>query len=144
MNGLIRPWPGMVRSLHPGFIIWHRRRSAEEVGGHKTHSKFMMAQQVDALPTFQNGNLKVHSVGHSTPHDFLASLDLQEAYLHVPILMAHRRFLRFCFQGEHFQYWALPFGLASEPRVFIKVLVVLLAHLHLQGWQPLLTWTVYC
>lgn len=51
------------------------------------------------------------------PSDFLSSIDLMEAYLHVPILPAHRQFLRFAFRGFHYQYRALPFGLSSAPRV---------------------------
>lgn len=29
--------------------------------------------------------------------DFLTSIDLMEAYLHIPILFEHRQFLRFCY-----------------------------------------------
>ncbi|XP_013909106.1 PREDICTED: ubiquitin carboxyl-terminal hydrolase 7-like [Thamnophis sirtalis] len=58
--------------------------------------------------------------------DFLASVDLTEAYLHIPILPAHRQFLRFSHKSRHYQYRALPFGLASAPRTFTKVLA---AHL---------------
>ncbi|XP_034289304.1 uncharacterized protein LOC117675085 [Pantherophis guttatus] len=61
--------------------------------------------------------------------DLLSSIDLTEAYLHVPILPSHRRFLRFCFANNHYQYRALPFGLSSAPRVFTKLMSVLAAHL---------------
>lgn len=43
--------------------------------------------------------------------NFLTSIDLTEAYLHIPILASHQQFLRFCYTGCHFQYRALPFGL---------------------------------
>lgn len=36
------------------------------------------------------------------PGEFLTSLDLTEAYLHVPIRPSHRRFLRFCIDHKHF------------------------------------------
>lgn len=48
--------------------------------------------------------------------DFLASLDLSEAYLHIPIRPNHRRFLRFVYAGAHYQYRPLPFGLKSLPK----------------------------
>ena len=54
--------------------------------------------------------------------DFMASLDIMDAYLHVPICTKHQRFLRFAIGEDHFQFVALPFGLASAPRVFTKVL----------------------
>lgn len=63
----------------------------------------------------------------------MTSLDLTEAYLHVPILHSHRRFLRFCVEGVHWQFKALPFGLSTAPRVFTKLLVNPVSHLRKQG-----------
>lgn len=57
--------------------------------------------------------------------DFLTSIDLTEAYLHVPIHQGHRQYLRFCYSGKHLQYQALQFRLASVPRVFTKLLAAL-------------------
>ncbi|XP_034272360.1 uncharacterized protein LOC117664969 [Pantherophis guttatus] len=61
--------------------------------------------------------------------DLLTSIDLTEAYLHVPIHPSHRHFLRVCFANSHYQYRALPFGLSSAPRVFTKLMSALAAHL---------------
>ncbi|XP_070591368.1 CUE domain-containing protein 1 isoform X2 [Erythrolamprus reginae] len=61
--------------------------------------------------------------------DLLTSIDLKEAYLHVPVYPAHRKFLRFCSEGIHYQYKAMPFGLSSAPRTFTKLLDALTAHL---------------
>jgi len=49
------------------------------------------------------------------PGDFAVSLDLKDAYLHVPILPAHRRYLKFIFKGQTFHFTVLPFGLSSAP-----------------------------
>lgn len=65
--------------------------------------------------------------------DYTAFLELQESYLHIPILQGHCHFLRFSYAGSHSQFKALPFDLASAPRVFTKVLFTLMAHAHLQG-----------
>ncbi|XP_061491494.1 uncharacterized protein LOC133388926 [Rhineura floridana] len=76
----------------------------------------------------------LHSITDSLQEgDFLASIDLKEAYLRVPICIDHRKFLRFAFGSQHFQYRAMPFGLSSAPRVFTKVLLTLVAYLRLQG-----------
>nr|XP_056713107.1 sodium channel protein type 5 subunit alpha-like [Euleptes europaea] len=64
---------------------------------------------------------------------YFTSLDLKEAYLHVPIHLSHRRFLRFCYNRKHYQFKALPFGLNSAPRVFTKILVTLVALLRQEG-----------
>ncbi|XP_032069511.1 uncharacterized protein LOC116506048 [Thamnophis elegans] len=61
--------------------------------------------------------------------DYLTSIVLTEAYLHISICPDHCCFLRFCYNNCHYQYKALPFGLSSAPRAFTKVLVALTAHL---------------
>ncbi|KAL0196760.1 hypothetical protein M9458_005300, partial [Cirrhinus mrigala] len=44
--------------------------------------------------------------------DWFAAIDLKNAYFHVSILPRHRPFLWFAFEGQAYQYKALPFGLA--------------------------------
>ncbi|KAL0194816.1 hypothetical protein M9458_008388, partial [Cirrhinus mrigala] len=52
--------------------------------------------------------------------DWFVTIDLKDAYFHVSILPQHRKFLRFAFRGEVYQYRVLPFGLALSPRTFTK------------------------
>ena len=47
------------------------------------------------------------------PGDWMVVLDLQDAYFHIPVLQAHRRYLRFTVGQEHFQFAVLLFGLTS-------------------------------
>ncbi|CAJ0968537.1 unnamed protein product [Ranitomeya imitator] len=65
--------------------------------------------------------------------EFLASIDIKDAYLHIPIFPPHQRFLRFAVLEDHFQFTALPFGLATAPRVFTKVMAAVMAILHSRG-----------
>jgi ribonuclease HI len=67
------------------------------------------------------------------PGDWLASIDLTDAYLHIPIIPSHRKYLRFAVGGQHFQYRVLPFGLTSAPRVFTKVLAPIVAEARRAG-----------
>ena len=53
--------------------------------------------------------------------DWAATVDLKDAYLHVPIAKEHRRFLRFWWRGRSYQFRRLPFGLSSAPRTFTRV-----------------------
>ena len=64
------------------------------------------------------------------PGDWAVSIDLTDAYLHVPIFPKHRQFLRFCILGHCYQWKALCFGPTSAPRVYTKVLSVVMGHLH--------------
>ena len=65
--------------------------------------------------------------------DLMVKVDLKDAYLMVPIHHQDRKFLRFSWEQEVFQFCSLPFGLASAPRTFTKLLRPLLALLRSQG-----------
>lgn len=51
----------------------------------------------------------------------MVSLDLTDAYFHIRIAPAFRHFLHFQFQGTFYQFRAMPFGLSSAPRTFMKL-----------------------
>lgn len=61
------------------------------------------------------------------------TIDLKDAYFHIKILPQHRKFLRFAFGGEAYQYRVLPFSLALSPRTYTKCMDAALAPLRLQG-----------
>ncbi|XP_071984144.1 uncharacterized protein [Engystomops pustulosus] len=68
---------------------------------------------------------------------YMCTIDLRDAYYHVPIHHSSQKFLRFSvFSPEgsilHFQFRALPFGISSAPRVFTKIMVEVVAFLRLQ------------
>ncbi|MCG7869756.1 MAG: hypothetical protein JAY74_25725 [Candidatus Thiodiazotropha taylori] len=63
------------------------------------------------------------------PNDWAISLDLTDAYLHVPIHRQSRKYLRFCHKGQTYQFKALPFGLATSPYVFTRLMVAVASYL---------------
>ena len=65
--------------------------------------------------------------------DWYTSIDLKDAYFHIPIYPPHRKFLRFGFEGKTFEYMVLPFGLSLAPRVFVKITQAAIAPLRHQG-----------
>ena len=54
--------------------------------------------------------------------DYAFSIDLQHAYLHVPIVKHHHHFLHFVWHNVPYQWKVLPFGLATAPRVFMSLI----------------------
>lgn len=48
------------------------------------------------------------------------SIDLTDAYFHIPIYHPHRKYLWFSFQGTCYKYRVLPFSLSLSPRVFVQ------------------------
>ncbi|XP_022784519.1 uncharacterized protein LOC111325067 [Stylophora pistillata] len=65
------------------------------------------------------------------PNDFMAKIDLKDAYFTVPIWKGHQKFLRFLWKPWEFA--CLPFGIASAPRVFTKILKPVIGLLRKQG-----------
>ena len=66
-------------------------------------------------------------------NDWMTRIDLKDAYFSVPIHPQHRKFLRFRWQEKCFQFTCLPFGLASAPRVFTKILRPIVGFLRSRG-----------
>ena len=65
--------------------------------------------------------------------DWMASIDLKEAYLQVPVHPASRHFLRFVFRDKVYQFKALCFGLSTALQVFTRVMAPVSAILHSMG-----------
>ena len=65
------------------------------------------------------------------------SLDLQDAYLQVPIHPSSQRYLRFLTQSGVFQFRVLCFGLTTAPQVFTRVMAPVAAFLHRLGIRML-------
>ena len=94
--------------------------------------------------SFLNGFLRTQKFRMETPQSIRSSLsrgwwacsiDLKDAYLHVPIHPASRKYLRFCVADRVFQFRALPFGLASAPWLFTKVVTQVKSLVHTRGIQ---------
>ena len=65
--------------------------------------------------------------------DFLASLDLKDAYFQIPIHRSSRKLLRFTLEGTVYQFQTLCFGLSTAPQVFTRVFAVVSAWAHSHG-----------
>ena len=65
--------------------------------------------------------------------DWATSIDLTDAYFHVLIHEKDRKFLRFCWKNQVFQFRALPFGLTSAPYIFTEVVIAMVKLLREQG-----------
>ena len=69
--------------------------------------------------------------------DFLASLDLKDAYFQIPIHGSSRKLLRFMSEGTVYQFKALCFGLSTAPQVFTRVFAAVSVWAHAR-WIRLL------
>ena len=55
-------------------------------------------------------------------NDWATSIDLKDAYLHIPIHPGTRKFLRFAYQNKIWQFKNLPFGLSPAPWLFTRLM----------------------
>ena len=67
--------------------------------------------------------------------DFAFSIDLQDAYLHIPIVKHHYCFLQFVWHNRPYPWKVLPFGLATAPRVFTTLTKPILFLCHCKGFS---------
>ncbi len=66
-------------------------------------------------------------------NDWMLSLDLQDAYWHIPVAQDHRKYLTFCIDGRTLQCAALPFGWKGSPLTFTKVMRAFVKYLRSRG-----------
>ena len=67
-------------------------------------------------------------------NSYLASVDLRDAYYSVPVAKQHRKYLKFSWNGNLYQFTAMPNGLACTPRYFTKLMKPLFATLRQKGY----------
>ena len=54
--------------------------------------------------------------------DFMATIDLKDAYFSIPIDIRDRKYLRFLWNNTLYEFTCLPFGYSLAPRTFTKIL----------------------
>ena len=55
------------------------------------------------------------------PGEWVSSIDLSDDYLHILIHPNSRKYPRFCYMSQVFQFTSLTFGLATAPQVFAMI-----------------------
>ena len=117
------PSPGFYSRL---FVVWKTSGSWRPVIDLSHLNRFVDVSPFQ-METIQSVLLSVRQ------GDWMASIDLKEAYLQVPVHPASRHFLRFVFRDRVHQFKALCFGLSTAPQVFTRVMAPVSAILHSMG-----------
>ena len=102
------PSPGFYSRL---FVVWKTSGSWHPVIDLSHLNRFVDVSPFQ-METIQSVLLSVRQ------GDWMASIDLKEVYLQVPVHPAFRHFLRFVFRDKVYQFKALCFGLSTAPQVF--------------------------
>ena len=117
------PSPGFYSRL---FVVWKTSGSWRPVIDLSHLNRFVDVSHFQ-METIQSVLLSVRQ------GDWMASIDLKEAYLQVPIHPSSRHLLRFVFRDRVYQFKALCFGLSTAPQVFTRVMAPVSAILHSMG-----------
>ena len=117
------PSPGFYSRL---FVVWKTSGSWRPVIDLSLLNRFVDVSHF-RMETIQSVLLSVRQ------GDWMASIDLREAYLQVPVHPESRRFLRFVAHGRAYQFKALCFVLSMAPQVFARVMAPVSAILHSLG-----------
>lgn len=67
------------------------------------------------------------------PGEWTSTVDISDAYLHVPLSSSIRHYFRFMVEGQVYQFRAMPFGLSTAPREFTQLLQPVLTMLRKEG-----------
>ena len=69
--------------------------------------------------------------------DWAVSIDLTDAYFHIPIHPHYQKYLRFVYEDQVFHFTALQFGMSLSPLVFSKLRPASVAQLDAPSdWRP--------
>ena len=72
------------------------------------------------------------------PGAYLASIDIKDAFYSVPIYEGHKKYLKFMWQGNPFQFRAMPNGYVDAMRVFTKLLKPIFSTLRELGYESVI------
>ena len=126
-KGAIEPSSGGARFYSSVFVVPKHTGGLRPILNLKHFNRYMHIPSFK-MPTLQTVRQLIEQ------GDYAFSIDLQDAYLHVPIVKHHRWFLRFVWHNVPYQWRVLPFGLATAPRVFTSLTKPILFLCHCKGF----------
>jgi hypothetical protein len=116
MKGAIELVP---QPLTPGFysnmfVIPKKNGGSRPVFNLKTLNQYIQAPHFK-METLQEVTKLIKK------NNFLTSIDLSDAFLHIPVHHESRQYLRLHWQGQTYQFCTTPFGLSLVPWLFTKL-----------------------
>ena len=120
-----------VSAQTPGFYS-HLFVVPKTTGGYRPVIDLKALNEHITCPTFRMET--VHSIRQQVQvGEYTTSIDLADAYLHIPVAEAFQPYLRIAVRDQVLQFRAMPFGLNIAPRTFTSLLAPVAATLRAQG-----------
>ena len=73
-----------------------------------------------------------------TPHAYMASIDLKDAFYSISVTPEHRKYLKFKFLNNTYQFNVMPFGYGPAMRIFTKTMKAVFRHLRQKGHKSVI------
>ena len=89
--------------------------------------------QAIVVPKFKMETLSLLLSELLRANDFMVSFDLKSGFWHIPLASKAQQYVAFSWRGKFYCFCRLPFGLASSPWAFSKVLRQLVKHWRSRG-----------
>ena len=127
---IVQPVPDQYQSCYfavpkPRSVKWRPILNLKYFNDHVRHYKFRMESFKLVREWLQ-------------PNAFLVGLDLTDQFLSVPMNKRFRKYLRFTWLHQLYEWKVLPFGLKCSPRVVTKLLKPVMAFLR-ENWGILIS-----
>jgi hypothetical protein len=88
---------------------WRKVIDCREVNKYIKDQTFIMEDHRTARTLIERG-------------DYATSIDIKEAYHHIPVATEFQPYLSFAYAGKYYQYRGMPFGVKHAPRIFTQVM----------------------
>jgi ribonuclease HI len=101
--------------ISPTFLVpkrggeWRKVIDCREVNKYIRDQTFIMEDHRTARMLIEQG-------------DYATSIDIKEAYHHIPVAIEFRPYLSFVYAGRYYQYRGMPFGVKHAPRIFTLIM----------------------
>jgi hypothetical protein len=127
-EGIVIPVPeSYIKFFNSTFLVPKKDGGFRKVLNCREINKYMKVDhfKMDSTKTVQDLLL---------PGDFAVSVDLMSAYNHISVHPALRPYLGFVFERRSYCYVGMPFGLCNAPRVFTKIMRLVMTHIR-ERWR---------
>ncbi len=117
----------------PGRLPFQHLLGPQERRRSQTNHQLEKVERICPAPSLQDGRDSHAKKDLLRQEDYMAKIDLKDAYFAVPISEPDRKSLRFRWNNQTYQFNCLPFGLSCAPWVFTKTTKAVAAVLREMG-----------